>query len=198
MKQLDEQTVLQRLRSDDRQVLRQIFEAHYASVCTVIRRFIADPGLVEDLAQEVFVRFWEKRHRIEINSNLPAYIRRMAVNEALAYLRKKNRFAPDELPQQLPHHTTAGADQALEASELQAAIRQAINSLPPRCKLIFQLSRFEDLTYREIAQKLDISEKTVENQMGKALKNLRDQLRQYTSALAWLALLEVALQQLIR
>ncbi len=183
MKQLNEQTVLQRLRSDDRTALRQVFDAHYTSVCSVIRRFIVDPGLVEDLAQEVFVRFWEKRHRIEINSNLPAYLRRMAANEAMAHLRKKNRFAPDELPSQLPNFTSAGADLDLEASELKDAIQQAINALPPRCRVIFQLSRFEDMTYREIASQLGISEKTVENQMGKALRSLRDRLKQYTTLL---------------
>ncbi len=181
MHPLEDRLVLERLRSDDRTALHAIFSAQYEPVCRVIRRFIVDPALVEDLAQEVFVRFWEKRAEIEITSNLPAYLRRMAVNEALAHLRRKTRFAPDELPEHLPGFTAAAADEQLQAGELRLAIRQAIDELPPRCKAVFQLSRFEEMSYQEIADQLDISIKTVENQMGKALRLLRDRLRQYTT-----------------
>ena len=171
--------LLTRMRADDRSALRTIFEQHYRMVCSVIRRYIHDPGLEEDMAQEVFVRFWEKRHQIAVESNLSAYLRRMAVNEALAHLRRKTRFAPDELPEQLPAYTAGAADEQLHASEMQKAIDRAIAALPDRCRLIFQLSRHEDMSYREIADNLEISIKTVENQMGKALRVLREELAAY-------------------
>ena len=173
------QHLLARLRQDDRSALQLLFQQQYAMVCTVIRRYVVDPGLMEDLAQEVFVRFWEKRHQINVDSNLPAYLRRMAVNEALAHLRKKTRFAPDELPTHLPGHLSAPADEALLADDLKSAVRVAIDKLPPRCRAVFQLSRFEELTYAEIAERLDISVKTVENQMGKALRVLREELSSF-------------------
>jgi RNA polymerase sigma-70 factor (ECF subfamily) len=172
-----------RLRAGERTALQSIFDEQYQPVCQAIFRFVQDPGLTEDLAQEVFVRFWEKREQISIDSNLGAYLRRMAVNEALAYVRKKTRFQADELPVHLPGHFAASADQALEASELAQRITLAIQSLPPRCQAIFQLSRFENKTYQEIADQLDISIKTVENQMGKALKILREQLGDYLAVL---------------
>ena len=172
-----------RLRSDDRSALRAIFDQQYEPVCRVIFRFVHDPGLTEDLAQEVFVRFWEKRETIKVDSNLPAYLRRMAANEALAHLRKKTRYQADELPLHLPGHTTAAADEQFQAQELSQRITQAVDSLPPRCRTVFQLSRFEEKTYQEIADELEISIKTVENQMGKALKVLREKLGDYLAML---------------
>ncbi|MCB0637788.1 MAG: RNA polymerase sigma-70 factor [Lewinella sp.] len=183
MENPNHQSWLAQLQTDDRSALRTIFDAQYEDVCRVIFRFVHDPGLSEDLAQEVFVRLWEKRRDIHIDSNLPAYLRRMAANEALAHLRKKTRYLADELPTHLPGHTTAAADEQYEATELSGLITRAIDGLPPRCRTIFQLSRFEELTYQEIADQLELSIKTVENQMGKALKILREKLGGYINML---------------
>ena len=179
MENVHHQDWLTKIQQGDRTALQAIFDRFYELVCKTIFRFVQDPGLTEDLAQEVFIRFWEKRESIHIDSNLGAYLRRMAVNEALAYMRKKSRYQADELPIHLPGQQAAAADQALETEELSKSISIAINSLPPRCRTIFQLSRFEELTYREIGEQLDISIKTVENQMGKALKVLRVKLGAY-------------------
>jgi len=168
-----------KLQQGDRTALQAIFDQQYESVCKTIFRFVQDPGLTEDLAQEVFIRFWEKRESINISSSLSAYLRRMAVNEALAYMRKKSRYQADELPIHLPGQQAAAADQALEVQELSQSITIAIDGLPPRCRTIFQLSRFEELSYREIGEELGISIKTVENQMGKALRVLRGKLGGY-------------------
>ena len=173
---------LKKLRTDDHSALAPIFDQQYEPVCKAIFRFVQDPGLTEDLAQEVFVRFWEKRADLNIGSNLGAYLRRMAVNEALAYLRKKSRYLADELPLHIPGHLAPTADEQLATAELSARITAAINSLPPGCRTIFQLSRFEEKTYQEIADTLDISIKTVENQMGKALRILRKKLGDYLMA----------------
>jgi len=171
--------VLLRLRSDDETVLREIFQANYLPVCQTINRFIRDRSLVEDLAQEVFVRLWEKRHQLNITSSLKAYLRRMAINEALAYLRKHKNYSEQELTPETQRGASESAEGAFLQTELEERIKSAIDGLPPRCRAIFQLSRYEELTYKEIADQLDISVKTVENQMGKALKLLREQLRSY-------------------
>ncbi|MEM8586393.1 MAG: RNA polymerase sigma-70 factor [Bacteroidota bacterium] len=167
------------LRSDDREAFKQLFANNYQDVCRVIHRYIVDPGISEDLAQEVFIRLWNKRHDISIETNLPAYLRRMGVNEALAYLRKKTRFKADELPLHLPGKTAASADEQSDLHELQDRIAQALEKLPPRCRLVFELSRYEDLSNREIAEQLQLSIKTIENQMTKALKMLRSELADY-------------------
>lgn len=140
---------------------------------------------MEDLAQEVFVRFWEKRHSLQITSSLPGYLRRMAINEALGYLRR-NKLFTEELDPKTNTELSPDVEGQLLHSELEQQIRDAIDQLPPRCRTVFQLSRFEELTYQEIADQLDISIKTVENQMGKALKVLREQLHQYLKVIVLL------------
>ena len=173
------ENILTRLQNSDETVLKELFNLHYLNVCGAISRFIRDTNLVEDLAQEVFIRFWEKRHQINITSSIPAYLRRMAINEALAHLRKNKRFQEEELDTNLSFSADNSGEDQFMHGELQQQVTRAINTLPPKCRAIFQLSRFEDLTYREIADKLDISIKTVENQMGKALKILRQELGGY-------------------
>lgn len=175
----DLEHIVSRLRSDDKSILHELFQENYLPVCKTIHRFIRDKNLVEDLAQEVFLRFWEKRAQLQITSSVPAYLHRMAVNEALGYLRRNKRFDDDGLEGNIPDGIDNSAEEQYLHTELEESVVQAINDLPPRCRAVFQLSRYEELTYQEIADKLDISIKTVENQMGKALKILRERLRSY-------------------
>ncbi len=181
--------ILTRLRADDRSALRELFQQHYPYVCGTIHRFIRDRSLVEDLAQEVFIRFWDKREVIHINSSLKAYLRRMAINEALGYLRRHKYQDDTEItPEMTPGEAPSG-EEAFLHTELKDRVNAAINSLPPKCRVVFQLSRFEELTYREIAEQMDISVKTVENQMSKALRILRLELKDYLTILVMMCLL---------
>jgi RNA polymerase sigma-70 factor (ECF subfamily) len=168
-----------RLRSDDKTVLKEVFETHYGAVCAAIHRFAGDRGVTEDLAQQVFIRFWEKRHQIEISTSPGAYLHRMAVNEALAWLRSKKNQLPEEITPATPFTPEVDGEKVLLHNELQEQIHQAIDNLPPRCRSVFQLSRFEEKSYQEIAEEMEISVKTVEHQMGKALRVLREQLKPY-------------------
>lgn len=178
MQNLSQEDLFIRLKSDDKNALKELFQEFYPYVCSTILRIVKERNTVEDLAQEVFLRFWQKRHQIVINSSLQAYLRRMAINEALAHLRKKKIFE-----EEIDHEKMKGAAPGVERQylniELEDHIRLAVNKLPPKCRTVFQLSRFEDLSYREIAEQMDISIKTVENQMSKALKILRKELRNY-------------------
>jgi len=171
--------LFQRIQAGDRDALKQLFEREYLPVCHAIRRFVPDSSTVEDLAQEVFLRFWVKRASISIQSSLSAYLRRMAVNEALGHLRRQRTFLNDDHLPALAAPPSDDAEERYLQHELQHQLLEAIGELPPRCRTIFQLSRFEERSYREIAQQLDISVKTVENQMGKALKHLRNRLGSY-------------------
>lgn len=178
MQEVSQEAILSRLKADDKTALKELFQAYYTYVCSNIFRIIKDRNTVEDLAQEVFLRFWQKRQQIQVNSSLKAYLRRMAINEALGYLRKQKIFE-EEINQETMGGTTPGGEKQYLHSELEDQLREAIDQLPPRCRTVFQLSRFEELSYKEIAQQMDISVKTVENQMGKALKFLRKELKNY-------------------
>ena len=174
--------ILTRLKSDDKTVLRHIFDMYYVPVCKAIQRFVRDKSTVEDIAQDVFIKLWEKRHQLNITSSLGAYLRRMAINEAISFLRRHKHFeTEDTIDHAYGGSPYTGEDQMLQ-SELEQNITNAINSLPPKCRAVFQLSRYEGLSYKEIAAKMDISIKTVENQMGKALRVLREKLKGYLSA----------------
>lgn len=171
--------ILTRLQTDDPLILNELFQSHYLMVCKTINRFIEDRSLTEDLAQEVFIRLWQKRNQLNITHSIGAYLRRMAINEALVHIRKNKKYHIDELNPTLHDSSEDGSEEQFLYGELKQHITLAIDMLPPRCRTVFQLSRFEELTYREIAEKLDISIKTVENQMGKALKILREKLKGY-------------------
>lgn len=179
MEEQTQQHLLERIRAGDKGALQDMFLEYYSYVCQRMLRLIKDQSLVEDLAQEVFLRFWQKRERIEVNTSLKAYLGRMAINEALQYLRSR-KYYPEEVDED---RQNLGADRSAEDQfldhELSDYIREAIDQLPPKCRLVFTLSRYEGMSYKEIAQHMDISSKTVENQMGKALKILREALKPY-------------------
>lgn len=171
--------ILQQLQTDDQAILKSLFQLHYPSVCRSIQRLVRDKATTEDLAQDVFIKFWEKRKQLNITSSVAAYLHRMGTNEAISYLRRKKIFESEEVLEQNITNEHDSAEAQLLQSELQKNVTAAINSLPPKCRAIFQLSRFEELTYREISEQLGISIKTVENQMGKALRVMRQKLRGY-------------------
>ncbi len=171
--------IMNRLRANDKTVLNELFQQHYNAVCQTIHRFIRDRSLVEDLAQNVFIRFWEKRQQVNIQASFKAYFHRMAINEALGWLRKNKGRETEEISSNIRAEQTYSVEDDFLQTELQAHVTVAINKLPPKCRTVFQLSRFEQLTYKEIAEKLGISVKTVENQMGKALKIMRAELKGY-------------------
>lgn len=166
-----------RLRSDDDAALKELFKVHYAAVCRTLYRLVQDSHLAQDLAQNVFIRVWEKRMEMEVHTSWGAYLNQMAVREGLAHLRKVHRIdVREEIPDQADTHSAE--DRALHG-DLKTHYHQALETLPPQCRTVFQLSRQEGLTYPDIAKEMGISVKTVENQMGKALRILRVQLKEF-------------------
>ncbi|MGB3548966.1 MAG: RNA polymerase sigma-70 factor [Saprospiraceae bacterium] len=164
------------LSGGDPTALDELFRRHYADLCRVAYRLLQDGAAAEDVVQELFLRLWEKRESARPVSGVGAYLRRAVRNRSLNYLRDRKRIPTDDTE---PPDTGGGADTTLQpllAAELQQRVDEAINRLPERCRLIYVLSRFEDLTHREIAEQLELSPKTVENQMGRAYKMLREYL----------------------
>lgn len=172
-----EENVLAALGKGEEWALDNLFRAHYTYLCQAVFRVIGDRNLAEDLVQEVFYEIWRKRSTLTINQSLRAYLKRAAVNRTLNYIRDQRLIVDDEsaMPFDLASEQV-GPLQQLEAQELEAQIEEAIRDLPDRCRLIFGLSRFEEMSNKEIAAHLEISVKTVENQMTKALRLLREKL----------------------
>ena len=169
--------LLNLLKDHKEEAIDILFRRYYSYVCKSAYRIIPDGNLVEDLAQDVFFELWKKRDQLKINTSVKAYLKRAVINKALNYIRdKKMKFDDHE---KFPEAISKGASaqEIMEESEMEKVIHAAIDRLPERCRIVFCLSRFEEMTYQQIADKLDISIKTVENQISKALKYLRSELR---------------------
>ena len=136
-----------------------------------------DPELAEDTVQQMFVGIWEKRDSIEIQGAVKSYLMRSVHNTCLNHIKHekvKQEHAEHEM------HTTSEStfEASLEAEEFRQKVKVSVQKLPPQCKKIFLMSRLQGKKYQQIADELELSVKTVENQMGKALKMLRGSLKE--------------------
>lgn len=176
-----DQQLITSLQNGNDQAMDVLFQRHYSYICRAVYRVLKDYNLAEDIAQEVFLGLWKKRENLNITTSVQAYLKRAAINKSLNFIRDQKVKFDDE--EKLPVLTTnqSTTQQQLEADDLQKLIDESIDQLPERCRLVFTLSRFEEMSYQEIATELDISIKTVENQISKALKFLRVALRQDNS-----------------
>jgi RNA polymerase sigma-70 factor (ECF subfamily) len=177
-----EQHLLSALRFGNEAALRQIFDRHYTLLLSDIYRLIPDESTCQDLAQELFVELWNKREQLDIHTSLRAYLRRAAVNKALNYIKATRRFQLDDAEDlgHLPDNSESDNQKREHQDTLEDALHTAIDALPEKCRLVFNLSRFEQLSHREIAEKLGISVKTIENQITKAMKMLRDAMKNHS------------------
>ncbi len=178
--QRTDEFLLRLLREQPERGMRAIFDAHYANLCKVVYLLVQDGTAAEDIAQEVFVQLWKRKEQLELGSSLWAYLRRAGYNRALNWLRdRKLRTERERTGARENQVNPMQASGGVEQEELRASIRRAVDELPPRTRLVFILSRFEGYSRKEIAKELDISVKTVENQMTRALKMLREALKEH-------------------
>ncbi|HET6994242.1 MAG TPA: RNA polymerase sigma-70 factor, partial [Chitinophagaceae bacterium] len=138
---------------------------------------LKDEAEAEEMVQQVFFKLWERSEHLSFSGSLAAYLYRAVHNESLNFLKHQKVKASHQL--HVAYSMKNKSEQAqpkIIRKELETKFREALNELPEQCRTVFQLSRFEDMKYKEIADKLEISVKTVENHMGKALKILRTKL----------------------
>lgn len=157
-----------------------VFRSHYEDLCAIANRYLEDLDAAEEIVQSVFVKFWEGRKDIQIQSSIKGYLVTAVRNNCLNQLKHINireEFKAHNQREIDSNHIMV--DEEVEATELEEKIRASINELPEARKKIFMLSRYEGLKYKEIAEKMGISIKTVENQMGSAIKQLRTDLADY-------------------
>ena len=163
---------------DSSKGIELIFKQYYEVLCRTAVRITKEQNLAEDIVQEVLFELYKKQDRVKIES-LIGYLKRSVYNRSLNKIKASRDFVDaDEISYELSDNTTTSHDN-LEYQELEAFVNQSIDKLPEKCRLVFVLNRFEQLSYKEVAQKLDISVKTVENQMSKALKFLRAEMVEY-------------------
>jgi RNA polymerase sigma-70 factor, ECF subfamily len=161
-----------------------VVRQHYGRLCACAYRYVRSRAAAEDVVHDVLLRTWMLRGRLA-GVDLLSYLLQSVRNGAISALRKRRaEGARDQhLSWEAPARTATSSD-VVERAELAEAVTAAIDELPDRCRLIFLLHRDADLSYREIAARLDLSVKTVETQMGRALKALRKRLAAMSSAAA--------------
>ena len=150
-----------------------MFRTYYASLCRLVYPIVRDRDAAEDIVQDVFMKIWRNQTALDENRSVKAYLSRAAINTALHFLEKNQRTArwDDSLADRYGANAT---EEGLAYQETEQKIAHALERLPPKCKVVFSLSRFEDMSYAEIAQHLAISVKAVEKHMGKALQIMRE------------------------
>lgn len=167
--------ITNRIKAGDEQAFEEVFRTLYAPLCGYAHKILPDMADAEEVVQAVFLKVWEQRATLDIQHSIKAYLYRAVHNACL------NQLKHEQVKQAHANHVKATREEThqtdrLEQQEMKREITRAINELPEKCREVFQLNRFEGLKYREVAELLGISEKTVENQMGKALKLLREKL----------------------
>jgi RNA polymerase sigma-70 factor, ECF subfamily len=162
----------------------ELFRTYFPSLCYFAQKYISDLDSSKEIVHKVFVNIWEKREAFDFDKSAKSYLFTAVYNRCMNHLRDQKKFVSDEvLDTQNDYSQNAVNTDHLEAAELESGIWRIINNLPERCKEIFVLNRFEGKKYGEIAEELNISIKTVETQMSKALKILRDNLKDYLKIL---------------
>lgn len=161
------------IRND--QHFKELFFKQYQILFNTAYRILADEAAADDVTQDVFVKLWTNRKTLIIEKSIGAYLKRAVINTSFNYLEKRKRDIPLNLKnhEKEENHTA----QSIIASDLPDHINKAVANLPPKCRVIFSLSRFEGLSNQEIADELKLSKRTVENQLGNALTKLRQQLK---------------------
>lgn len=168
--------LLDRLRHDGHEAFDAIFRAHYAQLVAVASAIVREPAVAEELAQEVMLELWRRRHALVVQESLRAYLLRATRNRALNHVRHLRVQRLGEPYARGEASTPAAAPQQLVEGEIREALDEAVQALPERCRQVFELSRVQGLRHTEIAREMGISVKTVEAQMGKALRILRERL----------------------
>ena len=174
---LTDEALVEMLQLDHEWALREIFNRHNLRLFRLAVGVLKDEALAKDIVQDIFIDLWNRRHssQIQILSN---YLIRAAKFQVLKAIRKAamhDRYRPVMENIQFANQT----EESIDHQELDTVLQKAIGELSPRCQEVFILSRFENLSHNEIAGRLDISAKTVESQIGKALAFLRQRLQKF-------------------
>lgn len=178
---LTEKKLIKSIKSGNSKSFELVFKTYYARLCTYAFDYTRQLETAEDLVKDFFVNFWENRENIEIKTSLSGYLFRSVHNHCINYLereKQKNRELPSEniyfIELKLKQPFTADYPLGdLLAREMESQIHEIIETLPEQCREIFKLSRFEGLSHKKIAEKLNISKNTVKVQIYRALKKLK-------------------------
>ncbi|CAN5410733.1 RNA polymerase sigma-70 factor [soil metagenome] len=158
----------------------KLFKEHFKPLCSFAKKYVKDQDEAKGIVHDVFVNVWDKKETIASDANYSSYLFTAVRNRCLNHIRDNKKIVRID---RIPEDARSYQDTTIEAGELEYAIELALLDLPEKCREVFELSRLEGLKYAQIAEKMKISEKTVEAQITKALRILRDRLGEFMGLL---------------
>ena len=177
---MGERQLVKQLKRGDQSSFQELYTAYAPKLFAFSRKYLSSPEDAEEIVQEVFIRIWEKKDNIDANQSFSSYVIQAAKHRIFNGFRKKvNEKAYLDFLIYADDSSRNFTQLDVEYREVKSKVDEAISGMPPKRQEIFRLSRETGLKNKEIAEKLQISIKTVENQMGQALKFLRDELNDY-------------------
>jgi RNA polymerase sigma-70 factor (ECF subfamily) len=176
----DEKVLLRKIASGDLLAYRHLFDRYFSDLCNFLMLYLHDKSVSEEIALEVFVKIWEKRETLDVRSSLKAYLFASAKNRAISFYRHEKRQLFSQLDIENDQLAIDLNSQFyLENQELKQIIEEAVNRLPEKSQQIYRMAWEENISHKEIAEKLGITAKTVENHVGIALRKLKSSLAPY-------------------
>lgn len=175
----DVNILIERMKTGDRESFNTLFRRYYAPLVRFCFRFVADEDVSAEIVQDLFVKLWTGREKLKISSSLDSYLTSAVRNAAYTYINTQRSH--NEAHQMLytgESDETDPSDQ-LQSNNLEESYRKVLASMPEKRREVFLASRYDGLKYAEIAEKLNISQKTVEAHMMAAIKQLREGLKEY-------------------
>lgn len=177
-----DRSLVEQIRNNDKKAFEKLFRRYYSGLHRFLWGYVQNNQIAEDLVQEVFVRVWENRATLSPDAKIKTYIYKIGRNLAIDHSRHKKVVREWEEEKKALHSFSSSKkkiDDRLHKKLMLKEVKQAIEELPERRRLVFILSRYEGMTYKEIAEKLDISVNTVDTQICRALKTLREKFSSY-------------------
>jgi RNA polymerase sigma-70 factor, ECF subfamily len=184
---LPDSDILEGITNGDKKIFDLVFKKYYSGLCTFANDYLRSLDIAQEIVQEVFLYLWENRGRLQIQISLKAYLYRSVYNRCMNYIRDNTSLSYkkiniDQLKNQSDLLFIEIPDTIFDTSfsdQIEQELEQTIEGLPEQCKMIFRLSRYENLSYPEIAHHLDISLSTVKTQMSRAMNKLHEKMSKY-------------------
>ena len=175
--------IIEGIQKGDFGAFENLFRKYHEELCNYAFQFFSDKDTVQEIVQDLFYKLWQKRDSITIHTSIRAYLYRAVYNNTLQVLREKNSLQSLDQMGSFEQRVTDDYNSPLQVKELNIIIQRTLKSMPDKVREIFEMSRFDGLKYREIAELLSISVKTVEANMGRALKLFRKNLKDYVDVI---------------
>ena len=170
---------IEKMKAGDRESFNQIFRRYYSPLVRFCIRYVADSDIAAEIVQDLFVKLWSNRERISFNTSFESYMLTSVRNSAITYINKERSHAEAHLRIYSEESDNNDPSETLQSNNLEESYRQILKTMPEKRREVFLASRYDGLKYAEIAEKLGISQKTVEAQMSAAIKHLREGLKAY-------------------